>query len=75
MRCCAFYLIHLSIVQQLATLASLYNFHHGDYVYPKEKIDLSWEKVLLIQCECFQKLARYSKQLIYYSTVHDGKFF
>ena len=74
MNCYTIYLTHLSIVQQLATLASLYSYHHKDYVYPKEKIDVSWEKVLLIQCKCPQKLAQRLKKLINYFTVHDGKF-
>ena len=66
-----FHLTHLSVVQQLATLASLYTYHHKDYVYPKEKIDVSWEKVLLIQCECPRKLAKCSQKketkMLFYS--------
>ena len=41
----------LKNLQQIATLASLYAYHDKEYIYPKEKIDLAWEKVLLNQCE------------------------
>jgi alpha-mannosidase len=34
--------------QHVATLASIAK--PDDYVYPREKIDESWEKVLLNQC-------------------------
>ena len=45
-------MLTLSILfQHVATLASLYRFHKGDYAYPKSKIDVCWEKVLLNQCE------------------------
>ena len=40
-----------SCIKHLATLASLYRFHKGDYAYPKSKIDTCWEKVLLNQCK------------------------
>ncbi|KZT66211.1 glycoside hydrolase family 38 protein [Daedalea quercina L-15889] len=33
----------------LATLASLYRFHKHDYIYPNERINDCWEKVLLNQ--------------------------
>jgi hypothetical protein len=38
----------LPIVQHIATLASIYKA--DKYTYPKEKLDDSWEKVLLNQC-------------------------
>jgi hypothetical protein len=38
-------------LQHVATLASLYKLHKKDYVYPKEEIDVAWEKVLLNQYE------------------------
>jgi hypothetical protein len=41
-----------SVLQHLATFASLYMLHNRDYVYPKEEIDIAWEKVLLNQCGC-----------------------
>ncbi|KDR78195.1 hypothetical protein GALMADRAFT_245234 [Galerina marginata CBS 339.88] len=41
--------ILLRDVEQLTTLASLYKHSKKDYVYPKDKIDESWEKVLLNQ--------------------------
>ncbi|RDB17533.1 Alpha-mannosidase [Hypsizygus marmoreus] len=41
--------ILLRDVEHVATLASLYKLHKKDYFYPKEKIDDSWEKVLLNQ--------------------------
>jgi hypothetical protein len=41
----------LILVQHLATLASLYKYYKLDYVYPKERINDCWEKVLLNQCE------------------------
>jgi len=41
--------ILLRDVEHVATLASLYKLHKSDYVYPKKKIDDSWEKVLLNQ--------------------------
>ena len=37
--------------QHVATLASLYRFHKGDYAYAKSKIDVCWEKVMLNQRE------------------------
>ena len=69
MGCHTLHSTHLSIVQQLATLASLYTYHNKEYVYPKEKIDVSWEKVLLIQCEFSQKLVKCSKKInvLFYS--------
>ncbi|TFY54220.1 hypothetical protein EVJ58_g8985 [Rhodofomes roseus] len=36
-------------VEYLATLASLYKWHNPDYVYPNERINDCWEKVLLNQ--------------------------
>lgn len=36
--------------QLVATLASLYRFHKTDYIYPNDKINDCWEKVLLNQC-------------------------
>lgn len=41
--------ILLRDVEQATTLASLYKYHKNDYVYPKQAIDDSWEKVLLNQ--------------------------
>ncbi|KAF8064431.1 glycoside hydrolase family 38 protein [Lyophyllum atratum] len=41
--------ILLRDVEHVATLASLYKLHKKDYVYPKQAIDDSWEKVLLNQ--------------------------
>ncbi|GLB44397.1 putative alpha mannosidase, middle domain [Lyophyllum shimeji] len=41
--------ILLRDVEHVATLASLYKLHKNDYVYPKQRIDDSWEKVLLNQ--------------------------
>ncbi|KAL6305038.1 glycosyl hydrolases family 38 N-terminal domain-containing protein [Sparassis latifolia] len=41
--------ILLRDVEHLATFASLYKFHKGDYVYPDERINDCWEKVLLNQ--------------------------
>ncbi|PSR71657.1 hypothetical protein PHLCEN_2v12510 [Hermanssonia centrifuga] len=41
--------ILLRDVEHIATLASLYRYHKHDYVYPKSKIDVCWEKVLLNQ--------------------------
>ncbi|KAH9914289.1 glycoside hydrolase family 38 protein [Fomitopsis serialis] len=41
--------ILLKDVELLTTLASLYKFHKRDYVYPNEKINDCWEKVLLNQ--------------------------
>ncbi|KAF5376659.1 hypothetical protein D9615_007835 [Tricholomella constricta] len=41
--------ILLRDVEHVATLASLYKLHKKDYVYPKQTIDDSWEKVLLNQ--------------------------
>ncbi|KAI8992732.1 glycosyl hydrolases family 38 N-terminal domain-containing protein [Trametes punicea] len=41
--------ILLRDVEVLATLASLYNHHKPDYVYPNERINDCWEKVLLNQ--------------------------
>ena len=38
-------------VKMIATFASLFRFHKTDYVYPNEKINDCWEKVLLNQCE------------------------
>ena len=69
MWCYAIYLTHLSIVQQIATLASLYTYHQKDYVYPKEKIDSLWEKVLLIQYECLQNACEVLKMtnILFYS--------
>ncbi|KAF8900480.1 glycoside hydrolase family 38 protein [Gymnopilus junonius] len=42
--------ILLRDVEHVATLASLYKHSKKDYVYPKEKVDESWEKILLNQC-------------------------
>ncbi|KNZ71950.1 Alpha-mannosidase [Termitomyces sp. J132] len=42
--------ILLRDVEHVATLASLYRLYNKDYVYPKQAIDDSWEKVLLNQC-------------------------
>ncbi|EKM48306.1 glycoside hydrolase family 38 protein [Phanerochaete carnosa HHB-10118-sp] len=41
--------ILLRDVEHVATLASLYRYHKHDYEYPKAKIDVCWEKVLLNQ--------------------------
>ncbi|KAH0580103.1 hypothetical protein H2248_002912 [Termitomyces sp. 'cryptogamus'] len=41
--------ILLRDVEHVATLASLYRLYNKDYVYPKQAIDDSWEKVLLNQ--------------------------
>ncbi|KAG5643659.1 hypothetical protein DXG03_000539 [Asterophora parasitica] len=41
--------ILLRDVEHVATLASLYKLHKEDYIYPKQSIDDSWEKVLLNQ--------------------------
>ncbi|OBZ74598.1 Alpha-mannosidase [Grifola frondosa] len=41
--------ILLRDVEHLATFASLYKFHKPDYVYPNDKINDCWEKVLLNQ--------------------------
>ncbi|KAI0351116.1 hypothetical protein OH77DRAFT_1506678 [Trametes cingulata] len=41
--------ILLRDVEVLATFASLYRFHKSDYVYPNERINDCWEKVLLNQ--------------------------
>ncbi|KIY52201.1 glycoside hydrolase family 38 protein [Fistulina hepatica ATCC 64428] len=42
--------ILLRDIEHVATLASLYGITHGkDYKYPKEKLDRSWEKILLNQ--------------------------
>ncbi|OCH89390.1 glycoside hydrolase family 38 protein [Obba rivulosa] len=41
--------ILLRDVEHLATLASLYKFHSGDYNYPNDTINDCWEKVLLNQ--------------------------
>ena len=38
-------------LQILSTFASLYKFHKKDYVYPNDRINDCWEKVLLNQCE------------------------
>ena len=47
------------IVQHIATLASIYKA--DKYKYPKEKLDDSWEKVLLNQCtSSFSFLRPYS---------------
>ena len=43
--------IYVCGVQILATFASLFKFHKTDYVYPNERINDCWEKVLLNQCE------------------------
>ncbi|KAF9558502.1 glycoside hydrolase family 38 protein [Agrocybe pediades] len=44
--------ILLRDVEQITTLASLHSkYSKKDYLYPKEKIDESWEKVLLNQCK------------------------
>ncbi|EKM52905.1 glycoside hydrolase family 38 protein, partial [Phanerochaete carnosa HHB-10118-sp] len=43
--------ILLRDVEHVATLASLYRYHKHDYEYPKAKIDVCWEKVLLNQCK------------------------
>ena len=55
---------HLTPLQQIATLASLYTYHDKGYIYPKEKIDISWEKVLLNQCEYLQELVKFSKLIL-----------
>jgi len=44
-------LMMLVCYQHVATFASLYKLYKKDYVYPKQTIDDSWEKVLLNQCE------------------------
>ncbi|KAI0632608.1 glycosyl hydrolases family 38 N-terminal domain-containing protein [Trametes polyzona] len=41
--------ILLRDVEVLSTFASLYRFHRSDYVYPNERINDCWEKVLLNQ--------------------------
>ena len=41
----------LGLLQILSTFASLFRFHKADYVYPDERINDCWEKVLLNQCE------------------------
>ncbi|KAH9846547.1 galactose mutarotase-like domain-containing protein, partial [Lenzites betulinus] len=41
--------ILLRDVEILSTFASLYRFHKSDYVYPNERINDCWEKVLLNQ--------------------------
>ncbi|KAI0654605.1 galactose mutarotase-like domain-containing protein [Cubamyces menziesii] len=41
--------ILLRDVEVLATFASLYRYHKTDYVYPNERINDCWEKVLLNQ--------------------------
>lgn len=41
-------LVNTRPYQHVATLASIYK--QGEYVYPKGKIDVSWEKILLNQC-------------------------
>ncbi|KAF8077573.1 hypothetical protein FPV67DRAFT_1662392 [Lyophyllum atratum] len=41
--------ILLRDVEHVATLASLYKLHKKDYVYPKQAIDDSWEKVFFKQ--------------------------
>ncbi|KAG5635742.1 hypothetical protein H0H81_010225 [Sphagnurus paluster] len=41
--------ILLRDVEHVATLASIYKFNNKDYIYPKQAIDDSWEKVLLNQ--------------------------
>ncbi|PPQ95115.1 hypothetical protein CVT25_011658 [Psilocybe cyanescens] len=41
--------ILLRDVEQIGTLASLYKHSKKNYVYPKDKVDESWEKVLLNQ--------------------------
>ncbi|PCH42793.1 glycoside hydrolase family 38 protein [Wolfiporia cocos MD-104 SS10] len=41
--------ILLKDVELLATLASLYRFHKKDYIYPNDRINDCWEKVLLNQ--------------------------
>ncbi|KAG6918486.1 hypothetical protein DXG01_014113 [Tephrocybe rancida] len=41
--------ILLRDVEHVATLASLYKLYNKDYIYPKQLIDNSWEKVLLNQ--------------------------
>ena len=38
------------IWQHVATLASIYKLHKIDYVYPRQRINDNWEKVLLNQC-------------------------
>lgn len=60
-----------NIFKQIATLASLYKLKRNDYVYPKQTIDESWEKVLLNQCEPFLLLSCPFRHLIYF-VVHDG---
>jgi len=60
------YLTPFAIVQQLATLASL---HNKDYVYPKEKIGVSWEKALLNQCEYPEKLTTFKANVILQSMM------
>ncbi|KAF8878221.1 glycoside hydrolase family 38 protein [Infundibulicybe gibba] len=42
--------ILLRDVEHVATLASFHPKHKSKYEYPKQKIDDSWEKVLLNQC-------------------------
>ncbi|KAG6862107.1 hypothetical protein C0995_005917 [Termitomyces sp. Mi166 len=41
--------ILLRDVEHVTTLASLYRLYNKDYIYPKQAIDDSWEKVLLNQ--------------------------
>ena len=55
-----------AFMQQLATLASLCSYHNKDYMYPKEKIDALWEKVLLNQCKS-SNLNNFSKVISFYS--------
>ena len=43
----------LIISQYVATLASIYKLHKIDYVYPRQRINDNWEKVLLNQCMFF----------------------
>ena len=59
-----FFLFLFSFLQQVATLASLCTYHDKGYIYPKERIDVSWEKVLLNQCEYPQRLVKFSQKLI-----------
>ncbi|TFK83854.1 glycoside hydrolase family 38 protein [Polyporus arcularius HHB13444] len=42
--------ILLRDVEIISTFASLFKYHKTDYVYPNEKINDCWEKVLLNQC-------------------------
>ncbi|KAH9942858.1 glycosyl hydrolases family 38 N-terminal domain-containing protein [Amylocystis lapponica] len=41
--------ILLRDIEHLATFASLYKFHKSDYIYPDQRINDCWEKVLLNQ--------------------------